>query len=131
MAPVKNFPAGTMTLPPPALLHAAIASANAFVQSVVPSATAPYSVMSKSRAGNFGGMIRFRMPGTCAHARVAASDAAFASASFGADLAETTGPKPAMKTAPAIAKRNCEEVLAYAERERGQTWRRLSFVMGR
>jgi hypothetical protein len=40
-----------------------LALAMASVQSVVPSATAPYSVTVKSRAGNLGGRIRARIAG--------------------------------------------------------------------
>ena len=64
-APVrKDFPAGTTTCPPPALLHAAIALVNAALSSVFPSPLAPNAVTSKFRSGNVGGLIRPRITGT-------------------------------------------------------------------
>ena len=54
MAPVKNWPGGTITCPPPARLQAAMAAANAWVQSVVPSPTAPNFVTGKNRGGKKG-----------------------------------------------------------------------------
>ena len=54
MAPVKNWPAGTITWPPPARLQAAMAAANAWVQSVTPSPTAPNWVTGKNRPGKKG-----------------------------------------------------------------------------
>ena len=54
MAPVKNCPDGTITCPPPARLQAAMAAANAAVQSVLPSPTAPKRVTGKNRRGNHG-----------------------------------------------------------------------------
>ena len=68
IAPVRNFPAGTTTRPPPAAWQAAIAFWNASVQSVVPSPTALYFVMRKSWLGNWGGTIRCKISGTCAQA---------------------------------------------------------------
>src|SRR5258708_16047704 len=64
MAPVQYEPAGTTTRPPPDLLHAAIASRKASVQSLAPSPTAPYFEIIKSRRGKLGGLIRFKISGT-------------------------------------------------------------------
>src|SRR5438067_6550147 len=58
------MPAGTTTRPPPAALQAAIALRIASVESDLPSATAPKLVILKSRAGNFGGLMRARIAGT-------------------------------------------------------------------
>src|SRR5262245_11164493 len=62
--PVRNTPPVTTTRPPPAALAAAIAWRIASVQSVLPSALAPKSVIGKSFAGNVGALMRSRMPGT-------------------------------------------------------------------
>ena len=51
---MKNCPDGTTTCPPPARLQAAMAAANAAVQSVVPSPTAPNRVIGKYRGGKCG-----------------------------------------------------------------------------
>jgi hypothetical protein len=59
MAPVKNVPTGTITLPPPALLQASIAFLNALVFSVVPSAIAPYFVIKNSLFEKTGALICF------------------------------------------------------------------------
>src|SRR5205814_6581349 len=64
MAPVSHLPAGTVTRPPPAALHALTALANAAVLSVVPLPFAPYEVTGKSLAGKVGGLIRARIAGT-------------------------------------------------------------------
>src|SRR5437762_9850103 len=67
IAPVSHFPAGTVTRPPPAALHALMALANAAVLSALPSPLPPYAVTGKSLAGKVGGLIRPRITGTCAH----------------------------------------------------------------
>src|SRR6266516_2823021 len=65
IAPVRKVPpAGTTTCPPPALLQAVMAAANAAVLSVLPSPLPPNVVMSKFWSANFGGLIRARMVGT-------------------------------------------------------------------
>ena len=78
MGPVSQRPSGTTTRPPPAAAHAWMATRNAAVQSVVPSPTAPWSVMRTSRSGNVGGMMRARIPGTRAHPIASAPAAAVA-----------------------------------------------------
>src|SRR5437764_11476219 len=75
MAPVDQVPAGTVTRPPPAALHAAIALPNAAVLSELPG-FAPKLVMGKSFAGNVGGMIRARIVGTRSHGLLLAASAA-------------------------------------------------------
>src|ERR1017187_3430520 len=82
IAPVKNSPAGTTTRPPPASAQASIVFAIAAVQSVWPSVFAPNLVMTKSRAGNFGGTMRARIPGTCDHSGVSARSANVTSKRF-------------------------------------------------
>src|SRR5262249_13351441 len=66
MAPVRNVPPATTTRPPPALLQASIALRIASVLSVLPSARAPNFVISKSRFGIVGALMRARIAGTCA-----------------------------------------------------------------
>src|SRR5689334_20029756 len=78
IAPVTNSPAGTITLPPFAAWHAAIAFSNAIVQSVLLSPMAPNLVTSKSRFGNTGGLIRARMAGSCDQASCPAAGAVIA-----------------------------------------------------
>src|SRR2546421_7717367 len=69
IAPVRKLPpAGTTTCPPPALVQAVTALANAAVQSVLTSPFAPYAVMSKFLLGEGGGLIRARITRTWAHA---------------------------------------------------------------
>src|ERR1700748_1763584 len=68
MAPVRNSPSGTTTRPPPLSAQASIARAIASAQSVLPSATAPNFVMTKSRRGNFGAWMRFKIRASSAHA---------------------------------------------------------------
>lgn len=53
--------------PPPARLHASIARRRASLQSLLPSPAAPYRVMSKSRFGNTGALMRARIAGTFSH----------------------------------------------------------------
>src|SRR2546429_3391167 len=65
MAPVRNSPAGTTTRPPPALLHASMALANASVQSALPFAAAPNLVIGKSWAGKTGALMRARIWEAC------------------------------------------------------------------
>src|SRR5438552_17344532 len=65
IAPVRNSPAGTTTRPPPALLHASMALANASVQSALPFAAAPNLVIGKSRAGKTGALMRARIWEAC------------------------------------------------------------------
>src|SRR5215218_5011871 len=67
IGPVRNVPAGTTTLPPPAALHAATAWLKATVQSVAPSPFAPYRVTGNARAGTRGGLMRARIEGTRSH----------------------------------------------------------------
>src|SRR2546429_4565431 len=64
MAPVSHLPAGTVTRPPPAALHALTALANAAVLSVVPLPFAPYEVTGKSLAGQVRGLIPARIART-------------------------------------------------------------------
>src|SRR2546421_10560752 len=69
IAPVRRLPrAGTTTCPPPALVQAVTALANAAVQSILPSPFAPYAVMTKFLLGKVGGLIRARITGTWSHA---------------------------------------------------------------
>src|SRR2546421_6426002 len=63
MAPVENSPAGTTTRPPPARLQASTLRRKAPVQSSLPSPRAPNFVMSKSRLGKTGALIRLRISG--------------------------------------------------------------------
>src|SRR6516162_2192988 len=72
IAPVRKMPSGTTTRPPPAWEASAIARRKASVQSVLPSGSAPWRMISKSRAGNFGGWIRFRRSGSAAQGSSAA-----------------------------------------------------------
>src|SRR6185503_5011912 len=64
----EKTPRGTITRPPPARLHSAMARAIASVESLPPSPTAPYLVISKSRLGKDGDLIRWRIRGTSVHA---------------------------------------------------------------
>src|SRR5581483_4677251 len=103
-APVrKDFPAGTTTCPPPALLHAAIARANAALSSVRPSPLAPKAVTSKVRSGNVGGLIRPRIIGTWSQGE--AARAAGVPVAAPADRAINPAvPAPAATTPPATSR---------------------------
>src|SRR5262252_9140090 len=63
-APVMNSPLGTTTRPPPLPAHSATVLRMASVQSKALSPTAPNRVMSKSRSGKTGGLIRARIRST-------------------------------------------------------------------
>src|SRR5581483_696938 len=67
IAPVKNSPSGTTTVPPPAWAQAAIAFANAPLQSKWLWSTAPNFVISNSRGGKLGGVMRARICGRRDH----------------------------------------------------------------
>src|SRR6185437_943872 len=67
IAPVMNSPREITTRPPPAFTHAAIAAWSASVLSVWLSPLAPYLVISNSRDGNLGGLMRARIRGTSSH----------------------------------------------------------------
>src|SRR2546421_9668968 len=69
IAPVRKLPpAGTTTCPPPALVQAVTALANAAGQSGFPSPLAPYAGMSEFLLREGGGLIRARVTRTWAHA---------------------------------------------------------------
>src|SRR5438309_10978473 len=78
IAPVRNSPAGTTTRPPPALLHASMALANASVQSALPFAAAPNLIIGKSRAGKTGALMRARICEACDQGSTAATTAQLA-----------------------------------------------------
>src|ERR1051326_5413966 len=78
IAPVRNSPLGTTTRPPPALLQAAIALAKAPVLSVELSPFAPNFVISKSRLGKTGGLMRARIRGTSDQGSVSAAKTSIA-----------------------------------------------------
>src|SRR5215831_3469620 len=86
IAPVTNSPAGTMTWPPPAFTHAAIADLNASVLSVALFPTAPNFVTSNERDGNDGGLMRARIFGSSRHG---SSDVSACSQSSGAQRTAT------------------------------------------
>src|SRR5215472_413861 len=69
-----NWPAGTTTLPPPAPWQAAIAFWNASVQSERLSPTAPNLVMSKSRSGKSGALMRARISANPSHGDCGSTD---------------------------------------------------------
>src|SRR5215207_263782 len=58
IAPVNQSPAGMRTRPPPAAWQASTAALIELVQSLRPSARAPWSRMSTTRDGNVGGRKR-------------------------------------------------------------------------
>src|SRR3954467_5448387 len=60
----SQWPAGTMTRPPPALLHTAIALSRAGLQSVLLSGDAPKFVTKKSWFANRGALMRAIISGT-------------------------------------------------------------------
>src|SRR5947199_4007805 len=69
MAPVTKVPAGTTTCPPPALLHALIAAANAAVLSAEPLPLAPNVVTSNVALGKDVGAMPLTMSCACCHGR--------------------------------------------------------------
>ena len=71
IGPVRNTPCGTSTRPPPFVLHAAIASPNAAVQSVMPSPRAPNFVTSTSVCGITGAWTRATIASAVSHGATA------------------------------------------------------------
>ena len=67
IAPVKYFPLGTKTWPPPFSTQALIAFSNAVVFNVFPSATAPKSLMLKILFEKFVFEIPFTINSFCFH----------------------------------------------------------------
>src|SRR5688500_13883243 len=81
-----------MMRPPPAAAQASIALAIALVASVLPSGTAPYLRMSKSRSGNFGGLMLRTM--SLARSQASADGSACATRQV---TAKATAPEPRRK----------------------------------